>query len=326
VAVLKRLKELSNPPSNYVFWSFARSAGKCPAQTAKYSCNPPIQVESLRGCESGGGSRDQLVKFCGLPTKLPTGGSLRVDQTKENNSGYWQSRACSDAPLPDCAVPHREKMGTSIISPGLQCSFKETKTASENLLGPLAKYRCSSDSIDLLERSFRARTGVPEGVVVELARVTAPDLITEERPDLSCVLAREVVVREEVQCGVSVGIAGVEQCCEASAGDCRFQPSRLASQTLIPSFEGSKFTPAINRVVGLVQAAFPRAQYRQTCSEDEPYCFQVQADAIDGDRRARISASINVPYNILRLAGPKLVKVSFEAARTLERSRLQQSD
>jgi hypothetical protein len=209
---------------------------------------------------------------------------------------------------------------------GLSCAAKSTKSTPPEKIGPVVKDSCAPFPYASFEAEYRARNGVPAEALVELVRASAPDMLISDKQETGCVIARDVVVREESQCGSRVGSEEVRACCSAAGGDCRYQQSEPSNRGVELHNPSANTSPAISRAVSLVQAVFPGAEHRKECLGGEAYCLQVDAKPPGNGERARLSASINVPMSLLGFVGSEVIKVSFEAAREGELSRVRRFD
>jgi len=321
-AVIERVGNLTDPPVDLEFWSLAAPGSECQSEQTRYACSAALTSLTMRGCDAPEIPRQALFQECGIPESIPESAPLIIERSEPRPVGYEIVRGCTDPPVAECSALYREEIGSSVLLPNTACAASIKMSAPREQIGPTVKDQCSQDPYRSFEAEYRARHALPAQAHVELVRSPAPELLLTQGETPQCAKAREVVVREEVQCASRVGSEGVTKCCTAAQGDCRYQQSGVHGSVDDTSDGSSDLSSAIHRTVSLVQTVFPQAAYRGQCLSEEAYCLQVSAEPSQAGKRATLSASLNVPVGLLEFFGSRDIRISFEASREGELSRI----
>lgn len=326
------LEQLSNQIANGItppqrkFWTSASNAPVCSNVKSVYPCPSTLKKKVLQGCKAEEWPQDTLLALCGVPRPLPKDAQLQVKYVRyplENISAA--SGECSGPPIPSCAVPFRKDAGRAVVAESSPSCPTQVVTAPVETFGPYMKNSCSDpDYVSQLQR-YRAKYAIPISAKMLTETKAAPDLITEVKPVEPCLFVTDTELKKEKQCGAKVASAVVEACCREANNDCRYTQATQGRNGSSGSMQIA-FNQAIGRTVDTVRAAFPAANFNQTCADNDPYCLKVSGDLIDNNARVRMSAQVHVPFKLLKAVGWQGTTVSYEEARVLERSRLRGGD
>jgi hypothetical protein len=312
-------------PPRRTFSTLAPNAASCADVSTTRSCPDSLNKTALQGCQAEEWPQEKILRECGFSSPLPRDAKLRVKYRTSALGTSQEFGECSGPPLPSCALPHRKDAGTAILKDRYPLCTGQVVRAPVETSGPYAMRPCLDSGYNEHIERYRAKHNIPAGIQVAAVTSDAPDLITEEKPVDSCLVVSESEVRKEVQCAAKVTSAVVEACCREANGDCRYNQAPGGRNGSADSMR-VVFNQAIGRTVETIQAAFPAANYRQSCSDTDPYCLQVSGDLVDNNARARMSAQVHVPLTLLKAVGWQGTTVSYEETRVLERARIAGGD
>lgn len=292
--------------------------------TSRTVCAPRVVTKSCsaelpkyyEGCDKPTPS-DDIASRCGVPTESR---AVREYRTRLVARSWKRISACSDDPLPQCALSSARKVESVPFTGERECEVAVTSAAPQMILGPMDTSICQQREEDV-QRIYRTRERIPAEVPVSVVRLPAPSRFSTEPPVSSCVPYHSAAGdSRELLCGRGLSESAAERCCAASEGRCRKQSVFAPSD---PSSDGPRLeivSAAERRVVEAVQAGYPPVRHQEICGDSELNCLEVSTALEDSDSKVVVSAKVHVPLMLLRPFARNWTTVQHSTTRKLERS------
>jgi hypothetical protein len=292
----------------------------CPSKERTQSCGHQ-GAEYLQGCQSPP-SPQEVATWCGVDVRQDGFTSITHHTTKTTTVGARRLRACSDAPLPQCARPSVRHVETVRYGGTEQCASAAAVSVPPLVVGPVYRNECVSREGEV-QRMYRHTHKIPSDVSVSVTRLPSPPTFSATRPVGSCTPYHSAQgSARELLCGRGLTVAAAERCCAASEGRCRKQAVVAQGGPSGDTALDTILTAARQRVVEAVQVGYPPARYQSICSAGEADCLEVAASLDGGDSVATVAAKVSVPLRLLHLVDGRNAVVEHSSTRVLERSAL----
>lgn len=258
--------------------------------------------------------------MCNVTPQLGTLIQVKGHTARTATISSRRARACSDAPLPQCATSHARQVESARFFGEAKCDAAQTVVTPPLTVGPLYVNSCESRA-GSIQDLYRREQAVPNDVPVSVVRIPAPPVFSAERPGSSCVPSYlSEGSADELLCGQGLSARAAEECCRASDQRCRKQENIRPSDQVRGDGAGLILTAAQKRVIEAVQVGYPPARPQAVCGVTDPHCLEVSAAFNDEETEATVAAKVNVPLNFLHLVDSDLAVVQHASTRVLERA------
>lgn len=289
------------------------SRAVCAPRMVTKSCSAELP-QYYEGCDKPTPS-DDIASRCGPPTESST---VREYRTRFVARSWKRVNACSDDPLPQCALSSARKVESVPYTGVSACEVAVTTGAPRMILGPIDTSICQEREGDV-ERLYRTREKIPLEVPVSVVGLPAPSRFSSEPPVSSCVAYHSAVGdSRELLCGRGLSETAAERCCAASEGRCRRQSVFAPSDPVGDGSRSDILSAAERRVVEAVQAGYPPARHQEICADSEFNCLEVSTALEDSDSNVVVSAKVHVPLMLLRPFARNWTTIEHSTTRKLE--------
>lgn len=293
---------------------------------SKKVCAPSVETkpcqgalpEYYEGCSDSTTLKD-IASHCGLTTS-----DIKVTAyTKRPTTiGVKRVKACSEEPLPVCALPQARSVDSLPYSGTSSCEAASTTDFPQMVLGPFNATTCGSREEEA-RRLYQTSEKIPQDATISLVTLPSSPVFSAEKPTGRCAVYREVHGgTRELLCGRGLSEVEAERCCASSEGRCRKQSVILGADRSGEQARLSVLSAAQRRVVEAVRVGYPPAVYQPVCKASAHNCLEVSTSLGENDSQAVVSAKVSVPLRLFGLFKNESTIVQHSTTRVLERTTL----
>jgi hypothetical protein len=294
--------------------------------TSKAVCAPSVETKPCQG------ALPEYYEGCAVSTTLKdiagrcgvTSPDMKVTAyTKRPTTiGVKRVKACSEQPLPVCALPQARSVDSLPYRGASSCDAASTTDFPQMVLGPFNVTTCGSREEEV-RRLYQTREKISQDATISLVTLPSSPVFSAEPPTGGCAVYSEAQGgTRELLCGRGLSEVEAERCCAESAGRCRKQSVIVGADASGEQARLSILSAAQRRVVEAVRAGYPPAVYQPVCEASEHNCLEVAASLEQNDSQAVVSAKVNVPLRLFGLFQNESTIVQHSTTRVLERTTL----